>query len=101
MSSFQVIKDRHLFAVVCLLVMVDVIYLAVWQVMDPMTRTVMEFSQEVRGIERFSCQKQLVLHQYASKLALGLFHFFIQSEVELKANVTHAHVFPRFESTDR
>ena len=57
MSSFQVIKDRHLFAVVCLLVMVDVIYLAVWQVMDPMTRTVREFSQEVRGIERFSCQK--------------------------------------------
>jgi len=42
----KVIKDRHLFAVVCLLVMVDVIYLAVWQVMDPMTRTVREFSQE-------------------------------------------------------
>ena len=39
-----------MFAVVCLLVMVDVIYLAVWQAMDPMIRTVREFSQEVRGI---------------------------------------------------
>ncbi|KAL9979471.1 hypothetical protein ACROYT_G017142 [Oculina patagonica] len=42
----KVIKDRHLFAVVCLLVIADVIYLTVWQVMDPMTRIVREFSEE-------------------------------------------------------
>ena len=45
---FQVIKDRHLFGVVCLLVMIDVIYLTVWQVVDPMRRIVREFSDEVR-----------------------------------------------------
>ena len=54
MLSFQVIKDRHLFAVVCVLVMIDIIYLAVWQVTDPMKRTVREFTQEVRRLERFS-----------------------------------------------
>lgn len=42
----KVIKDRHLFAVVCVLVIVDIIYLTVWQVTDPMTRTVREFPQE-------------------------------------------------------
>ena len=35
---------------VFLLVMVDVIYLTVWQVMDPMRRIVREFSDEVRSI---------------------------------------------------
>ena len=72
MFSFQVIKDRHLFAVVCVLVMLDVIYLAVWQVLDPMTRTVREFSQEVRGIERFSWpwgdKISLVLHHYPNTI---------------------------------
>ena len=43
-----------MFAVVCVLVMVDIIYLTVWQVTDPMTRTVREFSKEVRQLERFS-----------------------------------------------
>jgi len=42
----KVIKDRHLFGVVCLLVMIDVIYLTVWQVVDPMRRIVREFSDE-------------------------------------------------------
>lgn len=42
----KVVKDRHLFAVVCLLVTADVIYLTVWQLMDPMTRIVREFVKE-------------------------------------------------------
>lgn len=42
----KVVKDRHLFAVVCLLVTADVIYLTVWQLMDPMTRIVREFVKQ-------------------------------------------------------
>lgn len=47
----KVIKDRHLFGVVLLLMLIDVIYLTVWQVMDPMTRMVRDFPDESQDSE--------------------------------------------------
>ena len=46
--SFQIVKDHHLFAVVFLLVLVDVTYLTVWQVLDPMRRTLYNSKTEVK-----------------------------------------------------
>ena len=66
--------------------MVDIIYLAVWQVTDPMTRTVREFSQEVRRLEQFSrsVKNQLVLHRYVTGLALKARVTFLPSKSKPK-----------------
>ncbi|XP_068722865.1 gamma-aminobutyric acid type B receptor subunit 1-like isoform X2 [Montipora capricornis] len=48
----KIIKDRHLFAVVFLLVIVDAVYLTVWQAMDPMRKTVKEFSDKSLDLEQ-------------------------------------------------
>ena len=77
-----------MFAVVCVLVIVDIIYLTVWQVTDPMTRTVREFPQEVRPLEGFSwsVKTKLVSHRHATRLALKCRVTFLSNKSKSKLN---------------
>ena len=60
-----------MFGVVFLLVMVDVIYLTVWQVMDPMRRIVREFSDEVRSIITI-CYSDFPCNRFIMDCYLGM-----------------------------
>lgn len=58
----KIIKDRHLFGVVFLLVIVDVVYLTVWQIVDPMRRKLLDISdQSVDSKQDVSYVRQLEL----------------------------------------
>lgn len=48
--SFQLLKDKQLLFIIGALLIVDSVIVSVWVFIDPMYRTVLNFTQEVRII---------------------------------------------------